>query len=218
MLNSTYLPNGGPCIPPGSTQGPQDEQAFLSILSADLHSFVYSSLIGGTGIGGCGNGACNTTGIAVAVNQAGQAFIGGNTSSAHWPTTAGSFSPTCSNAGAANSQCRMVGWVAGFDPQSRALPRCSSSRTWQAPPQALMAMATLSSPPVMSMASRLTPKATSSSPATIAPTTFPPLLARLSPSACRSAMATRTLNAVLPPSSPSSRPPAQPSGLPTTPR
>jgi len=116
MLNSTYLPNGGPGIPPGSTQGPQDEQAFLTILSADLHSFVYSSLIGGTGIGGCGNGACNTNGIAVAVNAAGQAFIGGNTSSAHWPTTTGAFATTCSNAGAANSQCPMTGWLVGFDP------------------------------------------------------------------------------------------------------
>jgi len=94
----------------------QDEQAFITILSADLHSFVYSSLIGGPDLGGCGNGACNTNGIAVAVNAAGQAFIGGNTSSAHWPTTAGAFAATCSNAGAANSQCPMVGWLAGFDP------------------------------------------------------------------------------------------------------
>jgi hypothetical protein len=100
----------------GNTGGPQDEQAFITVLSADLHSFVYSSLIGGGVIGGCGNGACNTNGIAVAVNTAGQAFIGGNTSSAHWPTTAGAFATTCANAGAANSQCPMVGWLAGFDP------------------------------------------------------------------------------------------------------
>jgi hypothetical protein len=116
MLNSTYLPNGGPGIPPGSTQGPQDEQAFITILSADLHSFVYSSLIGGPDLGGCGNGACNTNGIAVAVNAAGQAFIGGNTSSAHWPVTSGAFAAACSNAGNANSQCPMTGWLAGFDP------------------------------------------------------------------------------------------------------
>jgi Bacterial Ig-like domain (group 3)/Beta-propeller repeat len=94
----------------------QDEQAFITILSVDLHSFVYSSLIGGPDLGGCGNGACNTNGFAVAVNAAGQAFIGGNTSSAHWPTTAGSFSPTCSNAGAANSTCPLNGWLAAFDP------------------------------------------------------------------------------------------------------
>jgi hypothetical protein len=96
--------------------GTQDEQAYITILSADLHSFVYSSLIGGPHIGGCGNGACNTNGIAVAVNGVGQAFIGGNTSSAYWPTTAGSFSPTCSHSSATNSQCPMVGWLAGFDP------------------------------------------------------------------------------------------------------
>jgi hypothetical protein len=107
---STTDPNSG------NTGGPQDEQAFITILSADLHSFVYSSLIGGGVIGGCGNGACNTNGIAVAVNAAGIGYIGGNTSSAHWPTTAGAFAATCSNAGAANSQCPMTGWLAAFDP------------------------------------------------------------------------------------------------------
>jgi hypothetical protein len=96
--------------------GTQDEQAYITILSADLHSFVYSSLIGGPHIGGCGNGDCNTNGIAVAINAAGQAFIGGNTSSAYWPTTAGAFATTCPNAGSANSQCPMTGWLAGFDP------------------------------------------------------------------------------------------------------
>lgn len=100
----------------GNTGGPQDEQAFITILSADLHSFVYSSLIGGGVLGNCGNGYCNTNGIAVAVNAAGQAFIGGNTSSAHWPTSAGAFATTCPNAGAANSICTFTGWLAGFDP------------------------------------------------------------------------------------------------------
>jgi hypothetical protein len=100
----------------GNTGGPQDEQAFITVLSADLHSFVYSSLIGGGVIGGCGNGACNTNGIAITVNNAGQGFIGGNTSSAHWPTTAGAFAAACDNAGNANSQCPMTGWLAGFDP------------------------------------------------------------------------------------------------------
>jgi len=100
----------------GNVSGPQDEQAFITVLSADLHSFVYSSLIGGDILGNCGNGACATNGYAVAVNANGIAFIGGNTSSAHWPTTAGSFSPTCSNAGAANSTCPLNGWLAAFDP------------------------------------------------------------------------------------------------------
>src|SRR5665213_3632467 len=107
---STTDPNSG------NTGGPQDEQAFITVLSADLHSFVYSSLIGGGILGGCGNGACNTNGIAVAVNAAGQAFIGGNTSSAHWPTTAGAFATTCPNAGTATSTCAFTGWLAGFDP------------------------------------------------------------------------------------------------------
>ncbi len=94
----------------------QDEQAFITVLSADLHSFVYSSLIGGPVLGSCGNGVCNTNGNAIAVNAAGQAFIGGNTSTAHWPTTPGAFAPTCPNAGNANSTCAFTGWLAGFDP------------------------------------------------------------------------------------------------------
>ena len=102
--------------PDGSKNGPTDEQAFLTVLSADGHSIVYSSLIGGGIIGGCGNGACNTDGLALAVSTSGIAYIGGNTSSAHWPTTAGVFAPACSNAGAANSQCAMTGWIAAFDP------------------------------------------------------------------------------------------------------
>ena len=100
----------------GNVGGPTDEQAFLTVLSADLHTMVYSTLIGGGILGGCGNGACNTNGLAIAVNAGGIAYIGGNTSSAHWPTTSGSFAPTCANAGTATSQCPMTGWLAAFDP------------------------------------------------------------------------------------------------------
>jgi hypothetical protein len=100
----------------GNVTGPSDEQAFLTVLSADLHTMAYSTLIGGGVIGGCGNGVCNTNGLAVAVNASGIVFIGGNTSSAHWPTTAGAFASSCANAGAANSQCSMTGWLAAFDP------------------------------------------------------------------------------------------------------
>ena len=100
----------------GNVSGSTDEQAFLTVLSADLHTMVYSTLIGGGILGSCGNGDCNTNGLAVAVNAGGIVFIGGNTSSAHWPTTTGAFAPTCANAGAANSQCPMTGWLAAFDP------------------------------------------------------------------------------------------------------
>jgi hypothetical protein len=115
-LNSTYYTQSAPGIPAGSTAGPQDEQAFLTVLSADLHSFVYSSLIGGGVIGGCGNGSCNTNGLAIGVSTSGIVYIGGNTSSAHWPTTTGAFATTCSNAGTATSQCPMTGWLAAFNP------------------------------------------------------------------------------------------------------
>ena len=55
----------------GITSGPSDEQAFITILSPDLHSFVYSSLIGGPVLGRSGNGTSATNGIAVAVGSNG---------------------------------------------------------------------------------------------------------------------------------------------------
>ncbi len=115
--NATTCSAATPCpgLPNGSASGPQDEQAFLTVLSADLGTIAYSSLLGGPVIGGCGNGQCNTNGIAVAVNTNGVAYVGGNTSSAHWPVTAGALAATCANAGAASSQCPLTGWLAAFD-------------------------------------------------------------------------------------------------------
>ncbi len=118
-LNSytcTAAGNECPGAPVGSTQGPQDEQAFLTVLSADLGTIAYSSLLGGPVLGGSGNGTSATNGIAVAVNTNGIAYVGGNTSSAHWPVTTGAFAPTCANAGAASSTCNLTGWLAAFDP------------------------------------------------------------------------------------------------------
>jgi hypothetical protein len=109
QLNATTASNG-------DVQGPTDEQAFVTVLSADLHSFVYSSLLGGPVLGSAGNGTSSTNGIAIAVNAKGIIFIGGNTSSAHWPVTPNAFAPTCANAGAANSTCNLNGWLAAFDP------------------------------------------------------------------------------------------------------
>jgi hypothetical protein len=100
----------------GISTGPADEQGFLTVLSADLHSIVYSSLIGGGVLGGSGNGTSATNGIAIAVNANGIAYIGGNTSSAHWPVSSNAFAKTCANAGAANSTCNLTGWLAAFDP------------------------------------------------------------------------------------------------------
>lgn len=98
----------------GDTVGPQDEQAFLTVLSTDLHSFVYSSLIGGPVLGTSGNGTSATNGIAVAVNANGIAFIGGNTSSASFPVTTNAFAPTCS--ADSGGVCNLNGWLAAFDP------------------------------------------------------------------------------------------------------
>jgi hypothetical protein len=100
----------------GISSGPADEQGFVTVLSADLHTILYSSVIGGGVLGNSGNGTSATNGIAIAVNANGIAYIGGNTSSAHWPVTANAFAPTCANAGAANSTCNLNGWLAAFDP------------------------------------------------------------------------------------------------------
>jgi hypothetical protein len=100
----------------GISSGPADEQGFVTVLSADLHTILYSSVIGGGVLGSAGNGTSATNGIAIAVNASGIVFIGGNTSSAHWPVTPNAFAPTCANAGAANSTCNLNGWLAAFDP------------------------------------------------------------------------------------------------------
>jgi hypothetical protein len=108
ILNSSAASNG-------DITGPQDEQAFLTVLSSDLSKIVYSSLIGGPVLGNSGNGTSATNGIAIAVNANGIAYIGGNTSSAHWPVSSGAFAKTCANASAANSTCNLTGWLAAFD-------------------------------------------------------------------------------------------------------
>jgi Bacterial Ig-like domain (group 3) len=116
--NSVTCDSSGNCpgAPIGSVSGTQDEQAFLTVLSADLNSILYSTLLGGPVLGNAGNGTSATNGIAVAVNGSGIAFIGGNTSSAHWPVTSNAFASTCANAGAASSTCNLTGWLAAFDP------------------------------------------------------------------------------------------------------
>lgn len=97
----------------GNVIGPADEQAFFSVISADGHSLLYSTLIGGGNLGNCGNGACATYVNAIAVNPQGIAFIGGSTSSQAWPVTTGAFATTCS--GNSAGLCPQTGWLAAFD-------------------------------------------------------------------------------------------------------
>jgi hypothetical protein len=115
-LNTTESKNNSSSDSNGNISGPQDEQAFLTVLSADLNSILYSTLLGGPVLGNAGNGTSATNGIAIAVNGSGIAYIGGNTSSAHWPVTSKAFASTCANAGTASSTCNLTGWLAAFDP------------------------------------------------------------------------------------------------------
>jgi hypothetical protein len=66
-----------------------DRDAFaLKITAASPRAFIYSTYLGGNGL---------DVGQAIAVNAAGNAFLGGQSSSTNFPTTAGSFRPA--NAG-----------------------------------------------------------------------------------------------------------------------
>jgi uncharacterized repeat protein (TIGR01451 family) len=77
---STDFPN------PGSfqTSNGNFNDAFVLKLSADGKSLVYATYLGGNG---------GDSGYAVAVDAAGNAYVGGATSSTNFPTTPGSFQP-----------------------------------------------------------------------------------------------------------------------------
>jgi uncharacterized protein (TIGR03437 family) len=77
--------------PAGITSG-----AFLTKISADGSHIVYSALFSGATVdcgGGssCYTGGRNTTGVAVAVDAAGEAYLAGNTNTDDLPTTPGAF-------------------------------------------------------------------------------------------------------------------------------
>ena len=77
--------------PAGITSG-----AFLTKISADGSHIVYSALFSGSTVdcgGGssCFTGGRYTTGIAVAVDAAGEAYLAGNTNTDNLPTTPGAF-------------------------------------------------------------------------------------------------------------------------------
>ncbi|HEY0757624.1 MAG TPA: Ig-like domain repeat protein [Acidisarcina sp.] len=82
---------------------------FLSELSADGHTLVYSTLIAGT----CGSVPCFSRAAALAVSG-GRAFIAGHTNSANFPTTAGALRATCNVDMTANC-AGDSGYVAAFD-------------------------------------------------------------------------------------------------------
>ena len=77
--------------PAGITSG-----AFLTKISADGSHIVYSTLLSGSSVdcgagSSCYTGGRSTTGIAVAVDAAGEAYLAGNTNTTNLPTTPGAF-------------------------------------------------------------------------------------------------------------------------------
>jgi MYXO-CTERM domain-containing protein len=88
---------------------------FITVLSGDGHSLLYSSVIGGIDTGTSGNGPPGNTGSALAVNPAtGIAYIAGFSRSATFPVTAGALQATCP--ADTNGACPETAFVAAFDP------------------------------------------------------------------------------------------------------
>jgi hypothetical protein len=98
------LPTTSTAFQPQPATGSPALSAFVSELSADGHTLVYSTFY--AGVGG------QTYGTALAVN-AGKIFVGGYTQSPNITTTAGALSSSCYGN---PSQCPGSGWVAEFDP------------------------------------------------------------------------------------------------------
>jgi hypothetical protein len=122
---SNYYPQNGnvpfPVTPTAlQTQNAATQITTLSVLSANGHALLYSTLFGAT----------NTTGdlawvqpLALAVGPNGMAYVGGETHSDAIPTTAGSVRPGCVTYGSYNSQpdngdCEAyTAWLAAFNTQ-----------------------------------------------------------------------------------------------------
>jgi hypothetical protein len=105
--------------PPGQDNNGQNtingvDQAFLTVLSADGHSFVYSTTIGGANLGNCGNGPCDTYMSALTISPQGHVYLAGETSSATWPITSGAFTSVCPVEG--NGICPQTAFLSVFDP------------------------------------------------------------------------------------------------------
>ncbi len=123
QIASNYYPQNGSVPFPVTanalqTQNEAVQMATLSVLSADGHTLLYSTLYGAT----------NTTGsqgwvqpLALAVGPNGMAYVGGETYSDAIPTTAGSVRPGCVTYGSYNNQpdngyCEAyTGWLAAFN-------------------------------------------------------------------------------------------------------
>jgi hypothetical protein len=84
----------------------------LTKLSADGHTVLYSTLLTAQSP----NSPASSVPTALAVGQNGVVILGGYTSSSSFPTTAGSFDPSCPLGGGTNPNCQTnYGFVSAFD-------------------------------------------------------------------------------------------------------
>ncbi|MEO6803404.1 MAG: Ig-like domain repeat protein [Granulicella sp.] len=116
VTKATAIANGPD--PNGNLGALSIQMAFVTEISADGSTLVYSSAIGGANVGGCGNGNCTTFATSVAPGKNGLIYVGGVTSSANFPVTANAFAPTCNTgntSAAAGGVCYPTGWLAAFD-------------------------------------------------------------------------------------------------------
>ena len=104
ITHSPDFPTANPLQPALGTPG---GNAFITKLTADGSALVYSTYLGGSGVNG-------DTGNAIAVDQYGNAYVTGFTSSADFPTL-NAFQPTLGGSGATNA------FVASLDPTGQQL-------------------------------------------------------------------------------------------------
>jgi uncharacterized protein (TIGR03437 family) len=101
VAGTTYQTNFP--VTPGLPAGPvsfspvaMTSGAFLTKISADGSHIVYSTVLSGSSVdcgagSSCFTGGRNTSGVAVAVDAAGEAYLAGNTNTNDLPTTPGAF-------------------------------------------------------------------------------------------------------------------------------
>ena len=97
---STYFPTANPLQPDAG--GPNDfsQDAFVSKISADGSTLVYSTFLGGSS---------QDVGNGIAVDTFGNAYVAGTTFSADFPVTAGSFDTLCGGDGRCGSTWNVEG-------------------------------------------------------------------------------------------------------------
>jgi len=119
-VNSTYPQNGTVNFPVTTsafqTANLAQQVTTLSVLSADGHTLLYSTLFGST----YDQNPTWIQPLSMAVGPNGIAYVGGMTSSDSLPTTAGAVRPACVDSsvysGTENGTCEgYTGWLAAFD-------------------------------------------------------------------------------------------------------